>query len=472
MFSKLKNDILGLHSAFSPIRGLTSLASLAFLSTSSHLQSQTVFSVPGANPLSFNLFEQLTPGGAITPVSTGFDVENFGSISRDGRFITFSSPDAIVSVNQVASSDLYRFDRATGQTIKIHENETLISSFNGRVTTTTAAFNSMSPDGTFVIMNEIVEIRENNLSLVRSGSDLVAVPTNGGLSRIIEMGNSNDFDFLRAEFIGISWAPDSRSFVTSGYVSDPNSPNGLSLGIIEFTRDGNDTFSRSRVFSRPSSNITAYGISSNYQIYPAISPSGAAIAYFSVFAPDSAFLSQPFTASIVVDSGNGPQVRHTLPTGLFPSGLTWSADGTQLIFSYGQQMQSQGPGTFNAPSTRNGTEVVRAIASFGQDTTVRQLSGINVGLLPSFPIAASPSNLPNDPPADLSSSNLSVTRASSGSGLTLQAENLEVSRTYTLRAATDLNGTFSSVGTYTGTQIMNGISLPMNGPKRFYRLEE
>ena len=115
-------------------------------------------------------------------------MENFGSISRDGRFITFSSPDAIVSVNQVASSDLYRFDRATGQTIKIHENETLISSFNGRVTTTTAAFNSMSPDGTFVIMNEIVEIRENNLSLVRSGSDLVAVPTNGGLSRIIEMG--------------------------------------------------------------------------------------------------------------------------------------------------------------------------------------------------------------------------------------------------------------------------------------------
>ncbi len=277
---------------------------------------------------------------------------------------------------------------------------------------------------------------------------------------------------MRAEFIGISWAPDSRSFVTSGYVSDPNSPNGLSLGIIEFTRDGNDTFSRSRVFSRPSSNITAYGISSNYQIYPAISPSGAAIAYFSVFAPDSAFLSQPFTASIVVDSGNGPQVRHTLPTGLFPSGLTWSADGTQLIFSYGQQMQSQGPGTFNAPSTRNGTEVVRAIASFGQDTTVRQLSGINVGLLPSFPIAASPSNLPNDPPADLSRSNLSVTRASSGSGLTLQTENLEVSRTYTLRAATDLNGTFSSVGTYTGTQIMNGISLPMNRPKRFYRLEE
>ena len=428
---------------------------------SSVAPAQLVFSTSAGGGFAFVLRQQLTPGGEVTIVPTGFPESNFGNVSRDGRFITFSSPDPTGTTSQLLpSSDLYRFDRATNLTTKLFDLQTQVDNqFN--VITFIPTFNAQSPDGRFVVASTLITGREGNAN-PQSSSNLDIVNVATGVGGTIERGSGDQFDFLRSEFVGISWAPDSGSFVTSGYVTGFPSPNNLNIGIVRYTLGNNGLFARSGVLSNPGTNQF---FQANIQIFPAVSPSGSGLAYFDVFIPDSALLRGEATARVIVANadGSGATIRATLPQGRYPAGLSWSADGSQIVFSHGQQSGQNG--TFST-SSDPGTQIIRTVASAGADTTLRQLPGIELGLLPSFPVGGGITA----PPVDLSSVPLNLSAASSGNGFTFSAAGLDPAANYILESTATLAGSFENPVTFTGAQIMGGIPITQAGGRAFFRL--
>lgn len=194
------------------------------------LSAQIVFSslLPDGSTA---VFQQGQAGGAVTRIATGFAEMNYSSLSRNGQFVTFSSPDPTGSVNQLLpSSDLYIHDRATGVTNRILDQQSSVLSGPMGLETFTLLpeSNALSPDGSQVVFSNRVTRRIGTANPQRT-NNLSLVPTNGsGVSVTIEQGNGAAFDFLNSEFIGISWTPDGNSFATSAYLTvfptDPTAP--------------------------------------------------------------------------------------------------------------------------------------------------------------------------------------------------------------------------------------------------------
>ena len=160
--------------------------------------AQLVFST-SSNPagISASVFEQLTPGGPVTRLNTGFAEMNYTSLSRDGGTIIFSVPDPVDPFTQIPpSSDLYRFDRATGQTIRLAEQESLIGQSPRGLQTTafTPEFNALSPDGSVVIFSNRIILRDG-LANPQEGNNLIFARADGSnFGDVIETGMGEAID--------------------------------------------------------------------------------------------------------------------------------------------------------------------------------------------------------------------------------------------------------------------------------------
>ena len=433
--------------------------------------AQLVFST-SSNPagISASVFEQLTPGGPVTRLNTGFAEMNYTSLSRDGGTIIFSVPDPVDPFTQIPpSSDLYRFDRATGQTIRLAEQESLIGQSPRGLQTTafTPEFNALSPDGSVVIFSNRITLRDG-LANPQEGNNLIFARADGSnFGDVIETGMGEAIDLFNSEFVGISWAPDGQSFVTSGYIPTFSPLGGFTLaaGIVRFSRNGNG-FTRSGVLSIPQITTTD-GIRSQFQIQimPAFSPSGNSLAYFDIFFP-SPLLDAPATVRLIVANadGSGATIRVPFSPGGYPLGLAWSADGSQLAFSIAPQIQSGG--IFSAAGDASRAEIFTT-AAFGGDTGVNQIPGVNAGFLPNLP-AVSPVVTP-PPSVDLSNVPINLTPSSNG-GFTLQVDGLDSGASYVVESSTTLPN-FVNPQTFSGQDLMNGLSIPSTqGGSRFFRI--
>ena len=110
----------------------------------------------------------------MTRINSGFSEMNFGSLSRDGRFLFFSSPDPTEPVSQlIPSSDLYRFDRLTGVTTNIINNQTTLppGGLGGfQVATRIPEYNAVSPNGNLIVVSERLTLRDGNANPQRTNN--------------------------------------------------------------------------------------------------------------------------------------------------------------------------------------------------------------------------------------------------------------------------------------------------------------
>ena len=174
--------------------------------------------------------------------------------------------------------------------------------------------------------------------------------------------------------------------------------------------------------------------------------------------PD-ALLQGPVQARLMVQNLNGTGLQQLVlfNSGLYPLGLTWSTDGTQLIFSIANQAQQSGG---YSPSGVAQTAVVRAISAAGG--TPVAVPGIDAGFFPGQPSIVTGG-------VDLSKVHLRLAPAAGG-GFVLTTAGLNPAATYRLESTTDLSGAFGNSQNFTGAQIMNGIAIPQTETQKFFRL--
>lgn len=431
---------------------------LACLFTSS-ARGQLFFAAPAqfGDRIGTGLF--IEQNGQVAQLPTGFPEHNFPAASRDSRFVVFSSPDGVTPPLQVPpSSDIYVFDRFLNQTRRIVDHTTMIFS-PSEVDTFTPVSASLSPNNALLAYGVVLTRREG-LANPRSTKELnIARSSDGLILANPTFGRGPVSDAFQSEFVGISWDPAGTSFVTPSYVTVQKQTGGVVQlpAIVRFAQNGNGDWGLAQVLSAPRYFDAQFPIAAETQIYPAISPSGAGLAYFDLTWPDVFGMSRGVTARVVVANADGSGARFlaTFNEGFYPAGLAWSADGNSLVVSIARQA-ALGAGFLAAADLS--TAVVRVVAT--SNGAISSPPGVDTGFFPSIgfgPVAGS-----------LNGVRLQMQNTSGGPRLT--ATGVEPDKVYSLQSAPNLGGAFGPPQTFTGAQLLQGI--PINSPdsQRFFRL--
>ena len=155
-------------------------------------------------------------------------------------------------------------------------------------------------------------------------------------------------------------------------------------------------------------------------------------------------------------------VAGSFQAGRYPFGLTWSSDGTQLVFSLGTQAQEGGGFPLAAVP---GTAALFAVNT-STGAAVPLPNGVSGGFLPNLPAVGGTGN-----PIDLSSIPLSFTKTPDG-GFLFRASGLNPNTSYRFESSTSLR-TFPEGQNFTGQVIMNGIAIgPQTIPRKYFRIRE
>lgn len=439
------------------LQALVAPASLALLSAPAvPLHAQLVFSAPSTAG-GLGLFEQR--GARIVPLPTTQSEHYHPWISRNGRYISFSAPEP-TAPGANPSSDLYVYDRSTAQTTRVINNETGPNGVGGSISAR-AISSAISPDATLMAYGVVFQ---NSSAAGPAGRALNVVNLSTGLAASNRLGLvETATDSLQAEFMGISWDPGGNSFVTPTYVLLGflgEFPQTLPA-IVRWTRQGDGNWTPAQL-STP--QFTNSGFGAIFHIYPAISPSGAGLAYCSINSPDTVSGSTAAQVSIVRANADGsnPVVLGTFTPSqpgesFYPAGLEWSADGSRLVFSICAQAFT-GTGWTTAANLASG-QVYSIDSTTGQG--FRAEPGLGGGLFPSAGSTAfDPTRVPQ------------LILASGGSDdLTLSARNLDPVSLYLLRSTATLEaGSLGPPQGFTGQQLMSGIGINKTGPRRFFQI--
>ncbi|MDA7882103.1 hypothetical protein N9A94_07330, partial [Akkermansiaceae bacterium] len=394
-------------------------------------------------------------GGTVQEINTGLASNTHPSLSLDGRFVAISAADPAQPGE--ASGDLFVLDLATGGRSKVIDYSTQPQP-DGSFLFKTPTYSAISPNNQLIALHTILASSNNQQQGGATSVLELFRASDGFYIDLVEIGNGSQTNLLSSEFTGITWAPDGSVFATSaelpvilpgGAVS--SAPGIVAYGLVDpVTND----WQRVAQLSQPNNNAS---FGSNYQLFPAFSPSGRGIAFFKVFSPQPNN-SQPSQASLIVANanGSGATTLATFNPGFYPLGVDWSADGSTLIFSIAQQPSN---GIIFSPRGDPNTAVIRQISSSGG--AISQVPGLTSGYLPSsFPLSL--------PPVDLATVPLSLS-PSTGGGFSLSASGLNPQHTYLLNGGTGVTANESSQA-FTGQEIMNGIAIPQTADRRFFRL--
>lgn len=418
--------------------------------------AQVVFTSGATNNL--GLFEQR--GNQVVQINTGQSTHNGMALSRDGRYVTFADVDKEnMGGSVVPSSDLYEFDRATGRTRKLVDNQSTFGGFFNVVSSGVSLNNQFVAVGTEILLRSGMS--------ANGGGRVLEVYDRASRQRVADVTsfrNGAVSDGLSLEFAGISWSPRANSFITPLYVpvtSQRGLPGNLPA-IVRFDRNASGQWVLGQVLSTPLSLDQQIPPSLVAQAYPAYSPSGQGIAYFSIFYDGTQ--GNRAVATVVVADANGANARNVVSfdPGFLPTGLGWSADGTQLVASVAPQA-SLGLGFLTLPVVDR--SFVRAINI--SNGSVTQLPGINGGISPQIAVNAGSTTPP--PSEDLSRISPTFVRTGNGRFL-IRATGLNPAKTYRLKSSTNLNG-FPNSSEFTGAQFAAGIPIQTGDRQKFFEIE-
>ncbi len=408
------------------------------------------------------LFERIN--GASVPINTGLGTHNLPGLSRDGQFVTFSAPDPPQGNGINPSSDLYLYDRATRQTSRIVDN---FSGFDGGFQTWNDVLSSqISPDGQFIAygvsifrgLGGTAGSNTNELNIVSAANGVIISNPTGA--------RGATSDAFAAEFRGVSFFPNSQSFVTPLYrfigISDPL-PIELPT-IVRFDRDpGSGEWVLAAELSSPqwSRNPSTFIGTASIHTYPSISPSGAGLAYFSVLVPDASTGTQPWVSRVVVanSDGSGATLLTSFEPGFVPTGLTWTADGTALVVSVSQQVNA---GTGFIPASLRSQSSVFSVST--ADGSTSQISELGNSVAPMLPLVVVQG-------LDLANLPVSLTRSSSGD-FTLRASGVPDSTTLMLQRSEGDLSSFGDLQQVSGSELEEGVSISAGEGPSFFRLKE
>ncbi|MCP5518545.1 MAG: hypothetical protein H7A45_14945 [Verrucomicrobiales bacterium] len=425
-------------------------------------QGQLVYAAPAqfGGVTGSGLFQ--VGNGQVVQLATGFVEHNWPSLSRDGRFVAFSSPDPVEPGLQVPpSSDVYLFDRVVGGTRRVVDHNTIV--FNpAEVDSFTPVSAALSPDNQWLAYGVMLTRRQGTAN-PRSNRELnVARASDGVIVSNPTFGRGPVSDAFQAEFAGLAWDPAGDSFVTPSYVSVPTQNRSVQQlpAIVRFVRTpGAQDWLRVGVLSAPRYFDGLFPIAAETQIFPAISPSGAGLAYFSLAWPDVLGMSRGVIASVVIANADGSNARvlTTFSEGFYPLGLAWAPDGTRLVVSIARQAVL---GFGFLPSGQASTAVLRHVAT--DNGSITAVPGVEAGYFPTHGALGGAGSL--DGVA------LQI-RSAGENGFVVSATGVAPASTYTMQSSPAL-GTepFGPPQSFTGTQLLNGVSVPVLSPARFFRL--
>ena len=305
--------------------------------------AQVIFGarVNGGNGPVTGLFQ--ASGGTVTPINTGLPSNDFASLSPDGTMITISSADP-AQPNE-ASTDLFAYNRVTGQTRRLFNNTTQTQP-DGSHLFASPMFSGTSADGTLVAFVNVLASSSNSQGGGAIRQLKVLRASDGFDLGDAELGHGNQTDYFQSEFNGIAWTRSGHSFVTPAYV--PVTTNSgrqtIAAGLVLFARQNNGSFARAQTITVPQVfDNPGGGIVVQTHAMPAISPDGQRIAFFRLTWPNP-LLTQPATPELIVinpSQGTGSVLAQFNP-GVFPLGVAWSADGGTLVFSLANQVNQSG----------------------------------------------------------------------------------------------------------------------------------
>ncbi|MCB1097727.1 MAG: hypothetical protein KDN22_19300 [Verrucomicrobiae bacterium] len=427
---------------------------LALFFIGSACPAQVVFTAGSTNNL--GLFEQR--GNQTVQINTGHTTHNAMAVSRDGRFVTFADLDTDNFGGAVVpSANLFELDRVTGRTRELVDNQSTLGGFFNIVSS------AVSLDNQFVAVGTEIQLR-SGLSSNGSGRvlEIYDRATEVRVADVTAFRGGAVSDSLMMEFAGISWSPRAASFITPFYVpvvSQRGLPGNLTA-IVRFDRNGSGQWVPNQVLSTPLSLDEQIPPSSVSQAYPGYSPSGQGIAYFSVhFDGAQGWVAR---STVVIADASGANARNlvTFDPGYIPTGLTWSADGGQIIVSIAPQT-TFGINVLNIPVMEQ--SLVRSVST--SDGRVTQLPGINGGVSPQMALNA------GTPSVGGNMSNIAPILSRTGNGqFVLRAVGLDSAKTYRLQSSTTLNGFPNSVD-FTGAQFASGIPIQTGDAQKFFRIQ-
>lgn len=406
--------------------------------------------------------------GTVTALPTGFPEHNFPTLSRDNRFIVFSSPDGVEPGLQVPpSSDIYLFDRAAGSTRRIVDHQTLIFS-PSEVDSFLPITAALSPDNTLLAYG-VMLTRRQGLANPRSTRELnIARASDGLILANPTFGRGPVSDSFQAEFVGLSWDPGGNSFVTPSYATVPTQSGSVVQlpAIVRYARDNAGNWFQAEVLSRPRYFDGQFPIAAEVHLYPAISPSGAGLAYFQITWPDVFGSSQGVICRLMIadsDGGNARELTTFPEAGTYPAGLAWAPDGSVLVASTARQASS---GVGFLPSALPETAVLRTFST--SNGAVGTLPGIDAGFFPMW--RTSQLNGSNGSNGSLAGVRLRIS-SPGGSQFQIHASGVVPDRLYFLQSSPTLQpGSFGPPQSFTGGQLAAGVNLNLPTPTRFFRL--
>lgn len=316
---------------------------LLVLSPSAPLSAQVIFSaqVNGGNGLVTGLFQ--VSNGAVAAIPTGLPSNEFAALSPDGTMITISSADP-AQPNE-ASTDLFAYNRITGQRRRLFNNSTL-SQPDGSHLFASPMFSGTSADGSLVAFVNVLASSSNSQGGGAIRQLKVLRASDGFDLGDAELGHGNQTDFYQSEFNGIAWTRTGHAFVTPAYVpvTTNTGRQTIAAGLVLFAQQNNGSFARASIVTVPQVfDNPGGGIVVQTHAMPAISPDGQRIAFFRLTWPNP-LMTQPATPELIVinpNQGTGI-VLAQFNAGVFPLGVAWSADGGTLVFSLANQVNQGG----------------------------------------------------------------------------------------------------------------------------------
>ena len=314
---------------------------------------------------------QLNPDGTSTPIQIGnLPFAGEPVFSNDGRFLAVRSVDPNRQ-NQL-STNIYVLDRVNGGLQQITNFVDATDPDTGNTVNQAPLYKASSPDGSPLLVLSNVNVKSNNQN--EGTTVFVSIHQVSALVPPLEgpfaVGMT---DALSTVGLGASWSVSSNVLAipnfslaqnaTTAIIGQLDGPNGLTAGNLTFPE---------QLFGQVSF--------SDYDCFPSFSPDGESLAYFRVRRQIFGVQPQPALVSIRISDANGDRsIFSDFAPGLFPTGLSWTPDASQLVFSIATQEPTGG---FFGLFSQAGTSQVVTINVDG--TGIRQLvpQGINPAVAP------------------------------------------------------------------------------------------
>lgn len=268
------------------------------------------------------------------------------TFSNDGRFLAVRA-----GLPNQFSSNVHVFDRITGNLQQVTNLADSTDPMTGNTTNETPRYTAFSPDGSLLFVMSFLNVASNNQGggttiftrVYRlSDGEIIAGPDPVAMT-----------DALSTVGRGASWS------VSSNLIAIPAPNIKTKVGTAIF--GGNEfanlpirqlTFPKSGSFGNPF-DLTIF---TDNDLFPSFSPNGQSLAYFRTRSQSRNGVAQPSPLALRISDAAGDRLVFQFNPGFFPTGLSWTSDGSQLVFGLAQQ--SVGNGVFPLREEFGTSEIV------------------------------------------------------------------------------------------------------------------